>query len=188
MINNIETVYREGRLIRGKWSSVDSNGRQLLCLLTALAGDPAKRPESCSSDLCPPWLAYLLPWIDDAPAESDWPAIIERLIPLAPHLALVRPHVEWQVRAACVREAMAHTDDAAVLAVCESAAGLCEKRGRGESVSDDDMSDSSAAAWAAARAADAAAWAASAAASASRIANRILDLIEADLRAQGAIK
>jgi hypothetical protein len=34
----INQVYKEGRLIRREWAGTDEDGRQLLCLYTALLG------------------------------------------------------------------------------------------------------------------------------------------------------
>ena len=129
---SIETVMAEGRLIRHEWSGTDAAGRQLLCLYTAFADDPNARPHTCPATLCPAWLAHLLPWINDAGSVAAWPAMVARVARLAPKFSSLSPEVEWRVRALCVREAMRHTDDALVLAVCERIAQLCERRGRGE--------------------------------------------------------
>ena len=140
----LEQVHREGRLIRGSWATVDERERQLLCLYTALVGDPDARPVSCPASLCPLWLAHLLPWIDDAGSVEHWPAVVERVVRLAPRFASLPPELEWTVRALCVREAMRHTTDTKVLAVCERVAELCERRSRGEAVSWKEMAISSA--------------------------------------------
>ena len=142
----IEQVWREGRIIRGEWSR-EENGRQLLCLYTALAGDPEARPESCPASLCPRWLAHLLPNIDDYGSREKWPAVVERVVRLAPRFASLPPEVEWRVRALCVREAMRYTEDSAVLAICELVASLCERRGFRKIVSDADLAEAASAAW-----------------------------------------
>lgn len=187
-------VVREGRLIRREWSRIE-DGRQLLCLYTALLGDPHARPGdgSCPTSTCPQWLAHLLPWMDDAGSVEHWPTVVERVVRLAPRFGGVSPACDWRVRALCVREAMRHTDDAAVLAVCERVAALCERRGRGEPAAEAEAREAAAeadarelAAKAAAREAEAetearaaepaaeaaaeAAWAAWAAAAAARVA------------------
>lgn len=91
MTTAIETAWREGRIIRGKWSDTDTQGRQLLCLYTALAGDPEARPGTCPASLCPRWLAELLPSFDDKTSLEAWPSIVERVVRLAPHLGSLTP-------------------------------------------------------------------------------------------------
>ena len=51
--NRILDLLAEGRLVRGTWADTDAQGRELLCLLTALTGNPNTRPESCPADLAP---------------------------------------------------------------------------------------------------------------------------------------
>lgn len=168
----IAQVLGEGRLIRDKWSDRDAEGRQLLCLYTALAGDPEARPASCPAALAPKWVAYLLPWLDDAPSPGAWREIVERVAAIAERLSLLTPECEWRVRALCVREAMRHTTKAAVLEVCERVAVLCERRGRHEAVPDSDFT---------AAAAEAAWRAAAAAVAADRLAHSIVSELELDL-------
>lgn len=191
---SIESVLAENRLTRHAWAR-EEDGRQLLCLYTAMLDDPEARPEDCPASLCPRWLAYLLPWMDDAGTEAAWSAMVRRMATLAPHFHRLRPCVEWQVRAACVRQAMQDTVNKAVLAVCETVATLCERRGRDEHVSDEEIKKAErsvakhAGSWsvgAVAFAEDPAAvcGAASRAAyysAADRLTTTILDLIEADL-------
>jgi hypothetical protein len=83
-MNNLQKVFEEGRLTRFRWSDKDSDGRQLLCLYTALAGSPNARPDTCPADLAPRWLAYILPWMDDSPSNGAWPEIVRRLVALSP--------------------------------------------------------------------------------------------------------
>jgi hypothetical protein len=198
---SLQTVYNEGRLIRGAWSMTAEDGRQLLCLYTALAGDAEARPATCPADLCPAWLAHLLPWLDDAGSAAAWPDVVRRVVALSPSFGCLSPDVEYHVRALCVREAMHHTTDITVLAVCESVAMLCERAGRGDmaqlaewaaaevvAASETASEAARAAAWAAAGAARAAvraaadaaraAWAETAAARADRLMDQILTCIE----------
>lgn len=108
-MNSLETAYREGRIIRDNWSGTDAKGRQLLCLLTALANDPNVRPETCPAHLCPAWLAHLLPWIDDAGTERRWPDFIERCVQLAPWWGRMTPqqsrHLDLYARQVALLEA-----------------------------------------------------------------------------------
>jgi len=73
-------MYKAGKLIRHAWN----DGREKLCLLTALADDPHARPGMCSANLAPSWLLYLMPFIDDAGTEFGWGMHIERLIECLP--------------------------------------------------------------------------------------------------------
>lgn len=120
----LTTLYREGRLIRKRWSDTDAQGRQLLCLYTALAGNPYARPDTCPAYLAPEWIAHLFPWLDDAPSEAAWPGIVERVIALSPRLHEVSPACEWLIRADCVEEAKKHTQDPKVLEVCDRVISL----------------------------------------------------------------
>lgn len=108
-MNTLELAFREGRIIRRKWSDTDAKGRRLLCLLTALANDPNVRPEICPAHLCPAWLAYLLPWIDDAGTAERWPGFIERCVQLAPWWGRMTPkqsrHLDLFTRKVALLEA-----------------------------------------------------------------------------------
>jgi hypothetical protein len=111
-MNTIEQLYAEGRLIRGKWSATDAQGRELLCLYTALAGDATARPGACPVDLCPLWLAHLIPWIDDTGTKAHWPSVVDRFARLAPRLGEIRgersERLDYRCRAIAVREARSH--------------------------------------------------------------------------------
>ena len=163
-MNNLETVYREGRLIRRAWSSVD-NGRQLLCWLTALAGDPETRPETCSAHLCPPWLAYWLPWADDSGTAEAWPRHVERLIRVAPLLGDINPEQSRRLDLLFRREALLVARDSAgsSVAVVDRVLALIDRALAGADLTKDEWAaaaarwadaDAAAARWAAADAAD----------------------------------
>lgn len=79
IMNNILTVFNEGRLIRRNWSSVDINGRELLCLYTALVNDPNGRPEKCPAEIAPRWLAALIPMWNDNGSNKQWPDVVKRV-------------------------------------------------------------------------------------------------------------
>jgi len=161
---SIAEVYAEGRLIRDKWSDTDAGGRQLLCLYTALVGDPEARPDECPASIAPKWIAHLLPWWDDAGSEAAWPGMVVRVARIAGRLHEVPACVEWQCRAVAVREAMRHAGAAPAIEACKRAASLCERRGCGEEwpEMDAEMRSASQAAWAASRADRAEAWTAEA--------------------------
>ncbi|MBK9949895.1 MAG: hypothetical protein IPP12_22435 [Nitrospira sp.] len=84
--NRILTLAAEGRIIRHAWADTDAQGRQLLCLYTALAGDPEARPATCPAHLAPQWVAHLMPWWDDAGSAERWPEVVQQVGELAPHL------------------------------------------------------------------------------------------------------
>jgi hypothetical protein len=118
-----------------------------------------------------PWFAYLTPWIDDAGSKRAWEAMVARYVAIVERWHTLTPErdrcLEYAVRALAVREAMRHTSDASVLAVCERVATLCEGVAAGGAID----AEAFAAAAAMAAMARAAAWAADAAdAAAARVA------------------
>jgi len=133
-MNPILDVYRDDRLIRHKWSDVAQDGRQLLCLYTALVSDPAARPSSCPPNVAPRWVAYLLPWMDDAGSVEAWPRVVERVAALAPHLHRLCPAAEWRTMAIIIREGVRYLQDGRTLETWDRVATLYERLGRGEDV------------------------------------------------------
>ena len=181
----IEQLHAEGRLIRGKWSDTDAQGRELLCLYTALAGDADARPGTCPADMCPRWLAHLSPWINDAGTAAHWPSVVDRFARLAPRLGEIQgdrsARLDYRCRAIAVREARSHVAGGhAALGVIDGVLALLDRASAGAPVTADEWARAEAwaaaaetrAAWAAAaaeaaaaaRAAEEAAWAAAAAA------------------------
>ncbi len=178
----LEQVYRDGRLIRGEWADTDEDGRQLLCLLTALADDPSVRPGTCPADLCPGWLAHLLPWFDDAPSAEAWPGIIEECIQQAPHWGRMTTeqsrYLDLYCRRVSVVEAREHcpTEEAAALAAIDRVLALLDRALAGDKPTCDE--------WAARAAAWAAAWAAREAAAAREAScDRMIRAMLAEMRA-----
>ena len=86
MNNRILDLLREGRLTRGSYAGTDAHGRQMLCLLTALTGDPSTRPYSCPASVAPTWVAYLAPWWDDSGTQERWPDLMRQIGELSPRL------------------------------------------------------------------------------------------------------
>ena len=76
------------------------------------------------------WFAHLTPWLDDAGSKKKWEAMVSRYVAIVERWHTLTPQrdqrLKYAVRALCVREAMRHTSDAAVLAVCARVALLCE--------------------------------------------------------------
>jgi hypothetical protein len=74
-------MVRENRVIRGSWT----RGHDRACLLAALSPEAgyAESAAACPAEVMPPWLAYLTPWLDDAPSADAWPHIVRRYASLA---------------------------------------------------------------------------------------------------------
>jgi hypothetical protein len=111
------------------------------------------------------WFAHLTPWIDDAGSKRAEEATVARYVAIVSAWHTLTPQrdrcLKYAVRALCVREAMRHTIDPGVLAVCERVALLCEAVAGGGAIDSEAFN----AAEAAASAAEAA-WVASASAAA----------------------
>lgn len=69
------------------------------------------------------WLAALTPWMDDGGSIEVWPGMIRRYGSVAARWHVLTPddwqRCLWRTCIVTVREAMTHTTDATVLAVCE---------------------------------------------------------------------
>jgi hypothetical protein len=131
-IERLQTLRREHRLIRNKWNDKDADGRELACLLVALSPEcgKAEDPSACPASVIARWFAHLTPWLDDAGTQAAWEGMVTRYVAIVARWHELTPErdrcLEYAVRALCVREAMRHTSDASVLAVCERVATLCE--------------------------------------------------------------
>jgi len=83
---SIESVVAEGRLIRNDWSRIE-DGKQLLCMYTAMMNNAEDRPMFCPSEVCPSWLAHLIPFINDNCVFLTKTALrIGKLVPFLPSL------------------------------------------------------------------------------------------------------
>jgi len=122
----------------------------------------------------PLWLAYLTPWIDDAPSDAMWGELITRYVGLASQWHVLDEEdwkrLDYAVRAVCLREAMQHTQDEKTLGVCRRVLDLCDEEAQGERVDEKTWADAAEAsemrmrkARAEVEAEEAAAWAAEAA-------------------------
>ena len=182
-IDRLAAMIREDRLIRGKWTV----GHDRACLLAALSPEAgaAQSAAACPAELMPAWLAYLTPWIDDAPSEHAWPRIVRRYASLARRWHVLDGEA-WErakigALLAIVEEARAHAgEDAVALAAIDGVLGWL-RRGAPES----DREAVANAAWAAA-AARTAAWAAARGAAAAARAARAARAVWAAEYAAGA--
>jgi hypothetical protein len=121
-LDRLDRMIRENRVSRGEWTE----GHDRACLLAALSPEAgaAQSAAACPAELMPPWLAYLTPWLDDAPSEHAWPHIVRRYASLARrwHVLDGRAWDRARIGAllAIVEEARTHaSDDAVALAAID---------------------------------------------------------------------
>lgn len=88
-MNLLPQYATEGRIVRYHWSRKGADGRELLCLYTAIAGNRRARPDECPKRLMPKWLAHLLPWFDDRGTEVAWPGMVSRWAAVSDRLGLL---------------------------------------------------------------------------------------------------
>jgi hypothetical protein len=132
--NRILELLAEGRLVRGTWADTDARGRELLCLLTALTGDPRTRPSTCPADLAPTWIAYLMPWWNDAGSEELWQDQMRQIGELAHRFGELYGETGRRALAGCqlvsLRVALRHAGEAAP--AVERVIALWERVHRGD--------------------------------------------------------
>ena len=137
----LTTAISEGRLFRGSWARVDSDGRHLVCLLSALSPEveAATDPRKCPGDLMPPWLAELVPDINDLGTAAAWPFMIARFTASVAMWGDLLPSVWPRVRLRWLRigllEALSHAPSDVASAAAD-AVGLVEVAIAGEPFSD----------------------------------------------------
>jgi hypothetical protein len=156
--DRLDTMLREGRLIRHAWTE----GHDRACLLAALSPEAgaAESASACPAEVMPAWLAFLTPWLDDAPSAGAWPSIVSRYAALARRWHVLDAAAWERARIASlmaiVSEARTHVapeEHARVLAAIDGVLGWL-RRGAAESVRE--AAEADAARAAAARAARAA--------------------------------
>jgi len=174
-VARLDAAIAAGDVIRHEWTHTE-DGRARACLLASLvpACGVEETASACPASVLPSWLAACVPWIDDAGTAGAWPETIRTFVELlrdsvdaAPAL-WARLNLHW--RRAAIAEAMAHTDDLAVLGICAEVAAMLDADLAGESIDPAAWADAEHAARAAARAdaaVRAAAWASAAEAEAS---------------------
>ncbi|MBK9949881.1 MAG: hypothetical protein IPP12_22365 [Nitrospira sp.] len=170
--NRILTLAAEGRIIRHAWADTDEHGRQLLCLYTALAGDPEARPATCPAHLAPQWVAHLMPWWDDAASAERWFEVVQQVGELAPHLGELTGAKGRRALARCQLFTLRAVVPVAgsSLPVVERVVALWERELAGDEPTNGEWSAARAEAVVAAKLASAAAWAEAAWAVAARVA------------------
>ena len=121
-VERLNSMIREGRIIRKNWVSTDEQGREVACLLAALSPEAgnAENPAACPASVMPEWFAHLTPWLDDACSDAEWPRVVRRYAACAARWSALDEaawrRVEIAARRAAVVEAMSHTSDEQVLA------------------------------------------------------------------------
>jgi len=161
--DRLDLFIAEGRLIRKKWHSTATDGRELACLLYALAPEVGDgKIDACPATLMPPWLAHLTPWIDDAGSADHWPVVIRRYAGLVRRWSVLTDadwhRLDYQCRIIALGEARAQVtiDKWGVTAALDAVVVLLRREVAGDAPTQIE--------WAAAtRAAEAATWAAEAA-------------------------
>lgn len=78
-IDLAEKAWKEGRIIQGNWRRNGGGGREMVCALAAFGPD-INGSGDCPADLMPPWLAALVPSIDDGITASEVPWFAGELI------------------------------------------------------------------------------------------------------------
>ena len=142
-----------GTLARRSWRGKTDDGREMLCLWLALVGGDTTDSDysRCASVGLPEWCAQILPWMDDAGTVTAWPGMIREAVRVLERAsrtfdAEAWRRLEYRVRALAVQEAMRHTSDARVLAVCAATVALCDRAARGEFPTPNELAEASAAA------------------------------------------
>lgn len=138
-IDRLDRAVEEGLVLRGMWTARGEDGREGACLLATLAPETASGNAGlCPAEVMPEWLARLTPWIDDSGSLAEWSGMVRRYAAVAARWYVLTlgdwRQLDYVVRAIIVREAVSHSREASVLVVCEWAAALCDRAGRGERV------------------------------------------------------
>lgn len=134
----LHAYIREGRLIRHAWTGTDAQGRETACLLAAQSTEVrrAQRSDACPAHVLPWWFADLTVWVNDAPSDEAWPAIVRRYADLAARWhalnATAWDRARVRVLAVLVRGAARGTGDTHVVAACQTVADLCDRQVRGD--------------------------------------------------------
>lgn len=103
-----QLAHDEGRIIQGQWRR--TNGKELVCALAAFGPD-INSSSDCPAELMPPWLAELVPTLDDGIAAVDVPWFSGELIARARRWSVLDSAAWERVRVgfliATVRQALA---------------------------------------------------------------------------------
>jgi hypothetical protein len=132
----LDRAHAEGKIIRGAWTK----GANLASLLSWYSPEAreAKDPYACPADAMPAWLAHLTVWLNDAPSDAAWLAIVARYVRVLHRLHDLAPdrfaRLDYECRAIAVREARSHTDRPSVTAAIDGVLALLNRAAAGGEV------------------------------------------------------
>ncbi len=99
-------LYKQDRIIQGKWVGIDREGRETACLYAALVPG-ARSTDSCPARLMPQWLAEMIPSISDKGSHTAWPSMFERFARAVPAMGKLTPEAERRVLAKTMLKTLA---------------------------------------------------------------------------------
>jgi hypothetical protein len=116
-------------MIRDAWG----DGQNWACLLSSMVPKcgTKKSASTCPAELLPRWMAELTPWINDAGTGEQWPVVIDRYASCIGRsdvmTAIAWERLMYRALGVIVREAVSHTEEAEVVAVCQTVITLCDR-------------------------------------------------------------
>jgi len=139
-VARLDAAIAAGDVIRHEWTRTEDDGRERACLLASLvpACGADRTASVCPASVLPSWLAECDPKPMQVGSAAAWPAMIRDFADLlrdsasAPPALWERLNLHW-LRVA-LAEAMAHTDDLAVLGICAEVAAMLDAELAGESI------------------------------------------------------
>jgi len=108
-LDALDVAIKRDEVLRGAWAR-KRNGRQLACLLGHISPEAAaaKDASACPAETLDPWLAHLLPYIDDACSRRRRYEFLRRTAAVLRRWhqlpAGVRRRLDYECRAIAVRE------------------------------------------------------------------------------------
>jgi hypothetical protein len=127
--DRLDLAVANNAVARGTWTA---------CLLSQLAPEceSAESWTACPSEVMPPWLAALTPWMADSASPGAWPNVVRRYAALSRRWHVLTPD-SWRrlmhtANAISVWEAMRQTEDDRALAACRTVRSLCERAAIGD--------------------------------------------------------
>lgn len=149
-ITSLNRHIEQGTLVRRKWRGRDSDGRELVCLLVALAPEVKQSSDQCPASVLPRWFASLVPLYDDHGSLAAWPAMVRRFAAVMARVHALT-ETDWHLlmyrcNAATLREGLpvAGATEEVVRNIIE----LCDRAGCGEAVTREEWHSAKTEAWA----------------------------------------
>jgi len=141
-MDTLDMMIKEGRLIRGRWTGEDDDGRATACLLSAMSPATGKAQDAsvCPASLMPSFWAHLTVYINDDGTLAHWPDVVRKYADLARRWHVLTAEqwdrLDYRCRAIAVLEARKHTSDSGDLAVIDEVLALLDRAILGDAVSD----------------------------------------------------